>query len=377
MADFFDPDGVTVSTPRLPARNPGDVYGFDNPNNDPGQPGEAFYDPLFVPITEIPGVTLVPTPAPTPPPGLTPLLPGLGLFALGGMLGVGIGAYLYDYLHPPVVPFIPDIDPETGLLREVIVQTPTTIPIETLPFDEPLTQPSTPLQPPNAPPSTDVPFVDDPYGRPYSDDPFLDPIRFPNPRVPLFPPQPAPQTPGRIEIDPRLTDPYGLGIPDAVAQPSPTTVSQPVGLPFPFPGVAPYPLPTPADFPLPSVAPDPLAFGLPFPTPLTGGGLASPLTLFDPGGVGSPLEDPALSPPRAGTCQCVDAPQAPKQKKKKQPRTVCYEGKFREYANGTSKFSQVEVPCEAKPKAARKKRPKYPPGNPFPGLPQLPPLRGI
>lgn len=376
------------NTITIPGRNPGDIYGFDNPQTDPaipGDSGQAFFDPGFVPVSDVPGVTFetVPVEVPRLPPiSALPIGVELGAFGLGGFLGAALGAYLFDYLHPPPPPpETLDIDPATGLLREVIVPG-VIIPIEITPFPDlpPLveTQPLLPPAPPVSLPPLEFPVPEDPYGRPYSDDPGFDNPRVPNPRTPGFPPETAPpQLPGRLTLDDPLADPYGLAIPDLVAQPSPapSPISAPIAAPFP--GVSPLPGAAPSFDPLPFPLPEapPQVQRPPEPTGLS---FASPGDLpFSPNDPFlAPFEMPDLVPPREGSCQCAAAPNKPKKKEKKE-RTQCVEGRFREYKNGTAKFELKDVPCEPKPKAKRKKAPKYPRGNPFPGLPPIQPLRGF
>ena len=384
----------------LARRNPGDIYGYDDFGNrndagSAGDPGEAFLAPAagVGSLLEAVAPEVVANP--------------LGLFAVGGLAGLAAGFTLYDYLNPP---------PKVGVIE---------VPLDPSEPDV-LVQTSRPPPPPTYTPVTAEDFLDPPnwqqmYGfvpndvkYPYVIMDILNSIyRFAHPfddSPPQFDIQPAPIPPLLIPsiLVPQISDPVfaplvsptPVKIPET-AQPFPYEI--PAFQPIARPGTieifepATFPqlpslvsLPEPISLPSPTAVPLPGTFGLPFADPFAMPGtlfdpvslprsplplpFAGPLTGFNPVGLPSTQDQPDI-PRDAGRCPPCTTLRPKSPKKKASDRTTCFEGKFREYSRGVFKFEKKIVPCEPKPKAVRAKKPpakKYPPGNPFPGLPQIP-----
>lgn len=238
--------------------------------------------------------------------------------------------------------------------------------------------------------------------------PFFDPIMPPNWNDIAYEPREfeiGTPAPGPVPFGDLLRP--GIPIGDPVGLPD-DTIRNPDGTPFsptvrPLPGDRPRPIadfPLPDAFPITNLAPFPnpgFKPGIPrvfkgTPTPRVANPTKRPPVRIDydidlpgwnepvirnPRDVARPLPPPfalpgnplqpdvplqpfaPLSPPpnRADPCNCSQVKD--KKRKKQQPRTVCYEGKFREYARGTSKFSRKRVPCESQNvrPARRKKTP--------------------
>lgn len=359
-------DEVTVIG-RLPPRNPGDVYGFDNPNTDSAadRASEGFVMP--------PGMVIVSEPVRLPPlPPVAVVNPVLSLtgFALGGLAGIIGGFALYDYLHPQPVPEFP-LNPAAppvlvpGYRNPVSEALPNFEPepepnLEPPPAVRPIVEPGEPandpiFEPPMIPVPPLVPI------RPPSE-PANDPIFTPPPRIapppelpnviPDAPPLPAPgfepyPTP-LYDPDPfaPLAPPFSL--PNAPPRYAPVTPPRPGNNPEPFapPLANPFPLPNappvPNAPPRPSAPPRSVPRSDPFASPLN-----EPLTPIEPWGVGLLDPLPGLGPiplEDLDPCNC-GRKKDNKEKKKRKPRAKCYQGTYTERALSLSKSPKKEVPC--------------------------------
>lgn len=390
----------------LARRNPGDVYGFDNPQNDPSnfdwsRPDLAFLTPAANALESVAGTTAEVV--------VDVALGDLLLFAGAGLASVATGIKLAELNQPVRTPVETPYDPANDVT--IGARRPPTPPgFSTVAgFED---------QPPNWADLADPGNIVFPQG-PSLVDRLVDLVdrfggtlidvltgRYDDLGNQLFPQAPTVPLPRGntsteiIDLPPAVSPiPQPVGAPGTIAQPG--WLADPS--PFPQPGTAPSPfvppLVNPLPFPAPLTTPQPAPRPIPTPSPLPGwlfdpapGDIGdpstsigtgtdtlfgvppdlSPLTPFEPGALDSPQV-----PGKADNCPpCVQTREKPKQKKKRKPRSVCYEGKYREYANGTSKFSKVEVPCEPKPKERKKRvpgyrRPRVPGTNPFPGVPDV------
>lgn len=232
-----------------------------------------------------------------------------------------------------------------------------------------------------------IPPVEMPQGEKYFDvsppqprpNPFPDLWSFPdvgpNPELQPFPtgpgPGPAPAPIGTPGVDPYpgLPDPGdvpeprrspqpdapGSPAPDVFGAPLPDGIGDPIGDPFTTPTQPPGTRPDPTN-PVRTVPRDtPGTVPNPFVTPGPGpDGWAAPD--FDV----EPFPDPLLAdiprPPgtKKDTCTC-DEPKK-KKKPKKDARTVCYRGTYRQLKRGITYKKLEEVPCEAPTRKDRKPR---------------------
>lgn len=144
-----------------------------------------------------------------------------------------------------------------------------------------------------------------------------------------------------------------VGRPVPRPQPFPLPLAPPAFVPgLNAPGVFPGPLGSPLTLPSPNPAPVTSPRPRPLPNPSTrpggspgpGGGVGTgpkpaapiiPLTGFQP----QPL--PLPNPEAANPCKSPK-----KQKKKREPRSVCYRGTYTEKANGLIKHRKEKVPCQ-------------------------------
>jgi len=184
-------------------------------------------------------------------------------------------------------------------------------------------------------------------------DPF--PIELPMPQpfpipAPLAPPAPFAPPPG-IPFAPPTT------IPTPVRPTAPLPIPTPVGLPSPFPTptgnplAQPFPAPTGDPFPVPGTPTFPQTpTGLPTPT-TPPRPAAPPSSLASPFQPPSPFADPFKAPPRQRNRDCKCPPK--KKPEKKKPRTICYRGSYREYANGLAKFRKERISCQPSKSKAR------------------------
>lgn len=203
-----------------------------------------------------------------------------------------------------------------------------------VPYDAPLAEPDP--SPPGAPPR-DTPLAPATPLDPDEDDPVWPE---PAPRIPLVPwlfPDLFPNI---------FTDPGNPFLP------SPTPTFDPVGSPIGDPFAPPVPTPGPTPSAVPYDEPIPLIPGIPtlpfvpttpaLPSPLTPGMPAidpGPALFADPLGFGNPQT------PRDNCPPCADGTQPKKKRKKRQPRTECWRGTYRETAKGLIKNRGDRVPC--------------------------------
>jgi len=287
----------------------------------------------------------------------------------------------YDMFQwPEVVPVTPTaVETAVGLLRRLV---PWFTPFMPLPAG-PQLQDETPL-PPRIPPGAPPWF--DPIMPPNWNDIAYEPREFevgkpaPGP-VPFGDLQrwglPIGDTPG-LPGDPGLYEKVLPEVPVTSPRNRPTPIADfPLGDPFPWANLVPYPTPQfepgmPGVFtgiPIPRTATPTKRPPVRIDTDIDIPGWAEPV-IRNPRDVARPLPPPylvtptlqpdipvlpdvplqpfsPLSPPpyRADPCNCNKTKD--KKRKKQEPRTVCYEGKFREYSRGTSKFARKRVPCES------------------------------
>jgi hypothetical protein len=392
----------------LARRNPGDVYGFDNPQTDPGQAGDRGEEAYVFPVAPVAVATVA---------GEGTVLAPVALAAVGGIGGLLAGAALYEYLNPYAVPEVVENPlPEVEVLANPPPKIPPVRPGTAEDFlDPPNWQEMFPMAPGWINPWNIGQFVE-PLIRYFGE--WFD-TRFPNPwnpdaptefevrptiRPPDIPaplrefdlePFPQPQiaprpTPGRMPgtlADP-LEQPFGD--PGPAYGPLPFAIPSPVALPRP--GTRPAPIPAPN--PVPGYLFDPAPFDIGLPSPSLFGfpePPASPRTpVADPGiprGVidlpsrdifnePNPLEQPQI-PRDAGRCPPCTTIKPKNKKRDKKARTACFRYVVTQYTDGTRQTEKKLIACEPRGKATRSKKPpakKYPPGNPFPGLPTF---RGI
>jgi len=343
--------------------------------------GDAFMPP--VPVT-LPEVKVTPPPVkpkpivPTAQPGLLNqvLRGGLGLLGLlvpGNMGGPGEGdaptesssvAARGDPPKPPptIQPAFEDIEPpnwedlarggKSDLLDPVVpryVPLPEVPPVE-MPDGTKFFDVSPPRPTPN--PYFDLWSFPD-YG------PGLETITFPTGPGPGPAPtptgtpgvNPAPGYPeiGDFPVPGILPQPSrpGAPAPDVFGSPLPDVFGDPLGDPFVTPTSPPRSIPDtsnpvrnrPGDTSTPTGDP----FGLGFPLPN-----ANPRDYFAPADQPSPQQfpqDPGRPPTKDRDCSCAE--KKPKKPKKRQPRTVCYRGTYRQNARGISYKKLEEIPCES------------------------------
>ena len=376
-------------------RNPGDVYGFDNPQTDPAAPGDSGASEAFVfPAPIVPVAAAA---------GEGTVLAPIALAAVGGIGGLLAGAALYEYLNPYVVPEVVETPlPEVQVQAAAPPKVPPFVPVTAEDFlDPPNWQEMFPSRPNWVSPWDIGQFVE-PLFRYFGE--WFD-NRFPNPW--------NPDRPTQFEVRPTITPPdiqtpmleFPIEpLPQPLRIPQPTRYPQPITLPDPFPTPLPRTDPLPFAFPLPDALPRPGERPAPMPRPIPAPGF-----LFDPAPFDLGLPSPTIfgvplpgSSPRPGTGivdlpsldafsepQPYEQPQIPrdagrcppcttikpkKKKRDKQPRTACFKYLVTQYSDGSRQTQKTLIACEPKGKlkrSARPKAPKYPPGNPFPGLPQF------
>jgi hypothetical protein len=179
--------------------------------------------------------------------------------------------------------------------------------------------------------------------------------------------------------------PYGSPFESPAADPGPGSAPLPIGtpgsdpfpglpLPDPAPGTRPAPEPTGTPSPDPLGTPVPDIIGDPFADPFVTPSLPIPPRTTPrapdtstPSTIGDPflttLDEPTLVEfqprtlkPDADQCSCAK----PKKKEKKKPsdRDECWKGTYVQRKRGISYVRKEQVPCEAKPRAARKRKGK-------------------
>ena len=161
----------------------------------------------------------------------------------------------------------------------------------------------------------------------------------------------------------------GIGVPSPSSRPGPS--SKPFGEPS-VPDYSPYGPPSLDPVSIPTPSPPRASPGSPPPVPLVtlppympwvGDPLISapqrfatptqqpkPPPISDPLTDPNPLELPSSAPPRVGaptsTGRCPPCKEKKKERKKREPRQVCYRGTYVETALGLRKSRGVQVPCQ-------------------------------
>lgn len=201
----------------------------------------------------------------------------------------------------------------------------------------------------------EVPFVQPDWGLDFALDPDFG----------IGPPLPDVSAPGSDPLElptpGRTADPFRRALPRPEIDPAPDVVGSPFEFPGPDPSGNPDPGPKFDELPRPSTpkpgSPQPFSPGVP---DLVGDRFATPfedtLTYRDPLAGLDPLAQPQPMRAPADPCKCTKVGDK-KERKKRQPRTVCYRGTYRQLSKGISYKRLEEVPCEAKAPKEPKAKP--------------------